>query len=662
VPTPAGPPPNTTDPPPLIGVENVKMPEWARVDERVAAAGFGQAVRALPAAISVVLRLAWRTSPRLTLLAGVVHVVSGCVTAFGLLATANVFTALLEQGPTPDRVLQSLPAIAVVTGSYAARAVLDAAVAAVEGALRPRVTAAADDAVTAAVVRVGLIAFEDADFRELARQGARFGVRAIETSLRRLADLTSSAISLAAAMLTAGLLNPWLAPVLLLAAAADGWAAARVAKLNYQHFIATVGRNIRKSVVEEVATWRSMALERHALTLQEPLLGEYRRISRSLTREEIRLAHRSNLVRTTGRAAAGLGTAVAYLVLGWLLYTGAMELALAGTAVLAMRTASTALSNTMRAVNSLYEDSFYIGFYNQLLGESVKLQPPPTALTAPADPAEIRLENVTFTYPGQENPALRDISVTIRRGEVVALVGENGSGKTTLGKLLTGLYPPDEGTVRWDDVDLAQADPASVHANIAVIAQEPAEWPMTAANNITVGRLGRADPDGAAWREAVDYSGADEVIESLPGKENTMLSKKFDEGQDLSGGQWQRMGIARGIYRDASVLVADEPTAALDARAEARVFAGLQHASRSSRGRRTTVLVTHRLANIRSADRILVLEKGRLIEEGTHEELIRAAGIYHELYEIQARAYRNGSDPHPREPGSPPKGRRTAPS
>lgn len=504
----AGPPQDTPDSPPLIGVENMKMPEWARVDERVAGAGFGRAVRALPAAIAVVLRLAWRTSPRLTLLAGVVHVVSGCVTAFGLLATANVFTALLQQGPTPERVMQSLPAIAVVTGSYAARAVLDAAVAAVEGALRPQVTAAADDAVTAAVVRVGLIAFEDADFRELARQGARYGVRAIETSLRRVADLTSSAISLAAAMLTAGLLNPWLAPVLLLAAAADGWSAARVAKLNYRHFLDTVGRNIRKSIVEEVATWRSMALERHALTLQEPLLGEYRRISRSLTREEIRLAHRSNLVRTSGRAAAGLGTAVAYLVLGWLLYTGGMELALAGTAVLAMRTASTALSNTMRAVNSLYEDSFYIGFYNQLLLESAKLRPPPTALTAPADPAEIRLEGVTFTYPGQKKPALRDISLTIRRGEVIALVGENGSGKTTLGKLLTGLYPPDEGTVHWDDVDLARADPESVHTNIAVIAQEPAEWPMTAANNITVGRLGRPDPDRRAWREAVDHSGS----------------------------------------------------------------------------------------------------------------------------------------------------------
>jgi ATP-binding cassette subfamily B protein len=295
-------------PVPLIGVEKLKMPEWAMVDETVATAGMVKAIRALPSAVAIVLRLAWRTSSRLTLLAGVVHVLSGCVTAFGLLATANVFTALLQSGPTPERVLESLPALAIVTGTYALRALLDTAVAAVEGALRPRIVTAAGDEVTAAVVRVRLLAFEDADFRELARQGARFGVRAIEMSLRWIADLTSSVISLTAALVAAGLLNPWLAPVLLLAAAADGWAAAKVARLNYRHFLDTVGRNIRKSIVEEVATWRSFALERHALTLQEPLLSEYRRITGSLMRKETRLAHRSNMVRLIGRAAAGAGS------------------------------------------------------------------------------------------------------------------------------------------------------------------------------------------------------------------------------------------------------------------------------------------------------------------------------------------------------------------
>ncbi|RKT52595.1 ABC transporter ATP-binding protein [Saccharothrix australiensis] len=618
----------------LIGVENISTPKWATVGRRAASVSLGKALRSLPEAIRLVVRLAWRTSPRLTLLAGAVHVVSGCVTAFGLLATADVFAALLRDGPTPDRVVSSLPALAVVVASYATRALLDTAVSAVESSLRPRVTRAATDEVTAVLARAELLAFEDADFRELARQGGRRGVRSLESSLRYLADLLSSCITLVAAVVTVGLLDPWLAPALLLAAAANAWASARASKLRYEHFLDSVTRNIRKGVVEEVTTDRGFALERHALTLQERLLAEHRRIADSLMGDEIRMAHRTNLVRLTGRALAGLGTGVAYAVLGLLLHTGDMELALAGAALLAMRTAFSSLATTTRAVNALYEDSFYLDFYRKLLVEGAERAQRSSDVRAPADPEVITLTNVTFTYPGKETPALDDVSLTVRRGEVIALVGENGSGKTTLGKVLTGLYPATAGTVRWDGVDLADADKTSVHSSIAVIAQEPARWPMTARRNVTVGRLDRDDED--AWRDAVAKSGADEVLATLPAGADTVLSRQFNDGQDLSGGQWQRMGIARGTYRDAAVLVADEPTAALDAKAEARVFEGLREAT----ARRTTILVTHRLANIRNADRIVLLDGGRIVEEGTHEELMALRGHYHELFELQASAYR----------------------
>ncbi|MFD7655170.1 ABC transporter ATP-binding protein [Actinosynnema sp. NPDC059797] len=619
----------------LIGVENVATPQWARRRGGVSVS-LGKALRSLPAAVAAVARLAWATSPRLTVLAGAVHVASGCVTAFGLLATADVFTALLRDGPTPDRVVRALPALAVVVGSLVVRALLDTAVSAVESSLRPRVTRAANDEVTAVLVRAQLLAFEDADFRELARQGGRRGVRSLESSLRYLADLLSGGISLVAAVVTVGFLNPWLAPALLLAALANAWAAARASKLRYEHFLDSVTRNTRKGVVEEVATDRDFALERHALTLQERLLAEHRRIADSLVVDEIRMAHRTNLVRLVGRALAGVGTGVAYLVLGLLLHTGAMELALAGTAVLAMRTGFSSLAGTTRAVNSLYEDSFYIDFYKKLLAEGAERAQARSGVRPPADPERITLENVSFTYPGGKRPALRDVDLTVERGEVVALVGENGSGKTTLGKVLTGLYPATSGSVRWDGVDLAEADPDLVHSSIAVIAQDPARWPMTARHNVLVGRLERDDEP--AYRDAVARSGADEVLDSLPGGPDTVLSRQFNDGQDLSGGQWQRMGIARGMYRDAAVLVADEPTAALDAKAEARVFAGLREAT----ARRTTILVTHRLANIRNADRIVVLDQGRVVEQGTHEELMALGGHYAELFELQAAAYRGG--------------------
>jgi ATP-binding cassette subfamily B protein len=628
---------------PLIGVEGLEPPKWASVDAQVAAASVWRTVRSLPATAGVVARLAWATSRRLTVLAGLVHVASGCATAFGLFATTTVFTALLAAGPTPHRVLTSLPAIGLVVLSYALRALLDGAVGAVEGALRPLVRRAAQDSVNEAVVGIELIAWEDSDFRELARQGGRHGVLAVDTSVRSIAEIASSLISLVAAMATAGFLNPWLAPVLLVAALADAWAAMRAAKQGYASFLSRVARELRLNVIENVMVARDVAVERHALTLQARLLAEHRRIAADITAEAVRLAYRQNATRMLGRTFAGIGTALAYGVLGVLLFTGTMPLALAGTAAVAMRAASGALSNTMHAVNSLYEDSFYIAFYQQLLRQASELRRIPTGISAPVDPDAIRVEAVSFTYPGEDTPAVREVDLTIRRGEVIALVGQNGSGKTTLAKLLVGLFPPTAGTVRWDGVDLAEVDLDTVHTQVAVIAQEPARWPMSAAQNVRIGRLDHDDLAGRRWATALRESGADEVLASLPHGADTILSKQFTNGTDLSGGQWQRIGVARGIYRDAVVLVADEPTAALDAKAEARVFDGLQHATRSSgngdRPTRTTILITHRLANIRHADRIIVLDRGRIAEQGRHDDLSTAGGIYQELFDIQASAY-----------------------
>lgn len=634
---------------PLIGVEDLEPPTWVSVDERVAEAGVWRTVAAIPGVIAVVVRLAWDTSPRLTLLVGLVQLVSGGVTGLGLFATAGVFTELLEAGPTPQRMIAALPAITAVVAAYALRGSLDAMVGAVQGALTPRVVHTAHARLNVAVAGVDLAAFDDPDFRELIRQGGQRGVNALEYSTRAVADIASSLISMSAALVTAAILNPWLAPVLLLAAVADAWAAMRVAKLGYRSFLRMVTRRLRLGVVENLLTGRDVAVERHALTLQGVLVAEHHRIAESLTAEAVRLERRKSAVRLVGRALAGIGTGVAYVVLGLLLYTRAMPLAVAGAAVVAMRAASNALSNTMHGVNQLYEQSFYITFYRRLLAVAQARHRTPSDIVAPADPLVIRLENVSFTYPDAAQPALTDVNLTIRRGQIIALVGENGSGKTTLGKLVTGLYTPTAGTVWWDDIDIATADQLSVHSQIAVIAQEPARWPMTAAANIRVGRLDRDDPDGSAWDAAITRSGAHEVLATLPYGERTVLSKEFKAGHDLSGGQWQRVSVARGIYRDAVILVADEPTAALDAKAESRVFAGLRHAARHGDGdqaHRTTILVTHRLANVRDADRIIVLDRGRIVEQGTHDELIAAGGAYRELFDIQARAYRDGPVTH----------------
>ncbi|MDQ4093254.1 MAG: ABC transporter ATP-binding protein/permease [Actinomycetota bacterium] len=639
--------------PPLIGVDDLKIPPWAQVMETVAGTGIGRTLRAAPAALRVLVRLAWHTSPRLTLLAAVVELLAGCATAFGLLATATVLTELLAQGPTPQRVVAALPALVLVMASFAARGLLDAAVGAVQAVLAPRVELRAQDELHAAVIGVELIAFDDPDFVELVRRTSMQGIRSVRYGVGDVGNLLSSTVSLAAAIVTAGLLNPVLAPVVLLAAVPNGWANVRAALLSYESYVRTVSRMRRLGITGDIITGRREAAEVRAFTTQDTLLGEHRRIGSQLTAEAVAVEHHKTAIRLFGRGLAGIGTALAYGVLGVLLYTGAMPLALAGAAAVAMRTASSAVSTTVFAANRLFEHSFYLDLLTACLTQARSYHRAAAVRRLPGDPRVIELHQVSFSYPGKEEPALHQVSLTIRRGQVVALVGENGSGKSTLAKVITGLYLPDQGRVTWDGVDIATVDPCELHSQVGVVLQDPVQWPTTAANNVRIGRLERPDPGGRTLAAAAADSGADAVVAGLPGGWNSVLSREFQNGCDLSGGQWQRISVARGLYRDAPLLIADEPTAAMDARAEQAVFQSLRprrHAGApadngdSAAVTRTTVLITHRLANIRHADQIIVLDHGRITEQGTHGELMARGGGYAELFALQAQAYLGGAE------------------
>jgi ATP-binding cassette subfamily B protein len=628
---------------PLIGVEDMETPRWAQGYAATANAGWRAVAAKVPGTVALAVRWAWRTSPPLTLLAGIVQLAAGAVTAFGLLATADVFTQLLAQGPTPERVVAALPAIATVIAAGAARGLLDAAVAAVQGALVPRVEQRAQDDLHAAVLRVDLAAFDDADFTELVERATTEGPSRIRSCAQDTGDLIASLVSVSAAVVSAGVLHPVLAPVVLLAALPRGWATVRSARLMFASFVRMTSARRRLSVTSMLITRRDPAPEVRAFTTQPVLLGEHRRISDMITADAVRLERDRTVVQLIGRTVSGVGTGLAYGVLALLLYAGGMPLALAGAAALAMRTAGQSVANTIYQVNHLYEASFYLDLYRSSLDEATRRSRGSATGRLRGDPAEITLAGVSFRYPGQEQPAVDGVSCALRRGEVIALVGENGSGKSTLAKLITGLYLADSGTVAWDGVDVTTIDQRELHDRVAVVFQDPLRWPMHAENNVRIGRLDRGDPGGARLAGAAARSGADAVVAELPAGWATVLSRQFQGGRDLSGGQWQRISVARGLYRDAPVVIADEPTAALDARAEHAVFAALRGLAGTA-GDRITVLVTHRLANVKHADQILVLEHGRLIEHGTHEQLMTRHGTYHELFTLQASAYTDEGD------------------
>ncbi|MCW0211788.1 MAG: ABC transporter ATP-binding protein/permease [Pseudonocardia sp.] len=623
---------------PLIGVDDLETPYWAEGYEQVANAKIRTVARRAPQVAGTLVRWAWRSSRRLTVLSGVVRLVSGVVSAFGLLATASVFTDLLAEGPTPERVVAALPSIAVVVAALVGRGLLDAASGAAEAALVPLVERQAQVELYAALIELELVAFDDADLTQLIDRATQQTPMKIRQGVRTTGDLVSSLISVVAAVVTAGVLHPVLAPAVLLAAVPQAWASVRQAQLSFGSFVRMTSRMRRLEVSGELIARRENAAEVRAFTAQDVLLAEHRRIADELTAESVRLGRRRNVVATAGRALSGVGIAVGYVALGLLLYAGGLPLPLAGTAVIAMRTATAAITSTVFSSNQLFEAGFYIDLHQRCLADVRTRSRPAATASLAGDPSTIELRDVGFRYPGQEADALAGIDLTLHRGEVVALVGENGSGKSTLAKLITGLYLPDTGSVTWNGVRTGDVPARELHDRVAVVLQDPVRWPITAENNVRIGRLDRPDPDDVVFADATARSGADAVLAALPAGLATVLSRAFQEGRDLSGGQWQRMSVARGLYRDAPLVVADEPTAAMDARAEHAVFRALQEMSAGNAGR-ITVLVTHRLANVRHADRIVVLEQGRLVEQGTHDELMAARGTYEELFSLQARAY-----------------------
>ncbi|MFS2293420.1 MAG: ABC transporter ATP-binding protein/permease [Actinomadura sp.] len=636
------------------GLPELTTATWHAKDRELAETGLVTVARRLPAVLVQASRLAWRASPLDTAATAALNLLAGIFTAFWLLAATGVLTALFSAGPTPDRVRDALPSLALVAGAVALRSAMQACAGWAQARLEPQVQRLAELRLYEATTAVHLAALDDSVFLDDLQRAQTRGMTSAPRVVRQAVDVLTGVVGMVAAAGTLGVLHPLLLPLLLLTALPEGWASVRSARMQYLTMLALVEVARRKWILSDLMVEREHAAEVRSFTMRRFLLDQYDRQAAYQRGVELDLARRQAVARVGGDLLKGVATGGVYVALGLMLWKGAVPLAVAGTAVLAIRSGQSSLANLVFAVNQCYEEGLYFGDYLSFCEEAERRIPsralPPAgaaggagagngaAVRLPDDFARITVRDAVFTYPGAETPSLKGVSLEVRKGEVVALVGENGSGKTTLAKLMAGLYDPDAGEVRWDDVALTRVPQQEVWERVAVIAQEYTHWPMTARQNITMGR-GRdpgpgeeEDPDMLAASRA---SGADEVVDGLAHRYGTLLDRRFKGGAELSGGQWQRLAVARGFYRDAPLLICDEPTAALDARAEHQLFERI----RTHADGRTVLLITHRLASVRHADRIYVLEHGTVVEEGDHASLMARDGLYAELYSLQAAAY-----------------------
>jgi len=600
-------------------------------------------LRALPEVFQYTrhaLELVWSTSRPLTVALALLTLLAGVLPAgiayVGALIVDAVVAAIAAHNASGAVELSGVLSYVVMEGLLvAALAGTQRGLSTCQSLLRAQLGQRVNEMILEKALTLELRHFEDSEFYDkLTRARREASTRPLSLVMRSF-GLVQNAIALVSYGTLLWQFSPWAVIVLLAAGFPSFIAEAKFSGDAFRLFRWRSPETRMQMYLETVLAREDHAKEVKLFGLGPLLLERYRTIFQKVFKEDRALTIRRD---TWGFFLGLISTAAFYAAYAWIAVSavrGQITLGQMTMYVLLFRQGQAAVSASLAAIGGMYEDNLYLSTLYEYLDTPVDT--PSGAATTGPDPADgVRFEHVSFTYPGANEPAVRDVSLHLRPGHSLALVGENGSGKTTLIKLLTRLYVPSAGRITLDGLDLAEWNPPALRRRVGVIFQDFARYQLTVGENIGAGDVTHFD-DEARWREAAELATASPFVEELPEGYQTQLGKWFRGGRELSGGQWQKIALARAFIREgADVLVLDEPTAAMDARAEAQIFEQFRELARE----RMVILISHRFSTVRMADQILVIQGGRVLERGSHEALMQLDGHYAHLFALQARGYR----------------------
>ncbi|MGH1441262.1 MAG: ABC transporter ATP-binding protein [Cellvibrionaceae bacterium] len=600
------------------------------------------------------IELVWQTSPRYTLLLAVFTLIAGILpTAIaytgqlivdGVVAAADVVVSSVgssndKHAISPENIESIIPSDLVLFFLIEAGLVIGVmlsqrGISAIQSLFRGLLGHKVNWLILKKTQTLSLAQFEDSEFYDkLVRARREASTRPLGL-VNKTFGLMQNGIALAGFGVLLGQFSPWVIAMLLIAALPGFFVETHFSNQAFGLFRWRSPEARQQNYLETLLAREDNAKEMKLFGLGQLFLDRYSAIFKKLYKEDRSLTLRRDM---WGLVMDILGNIVFYLAFAWIIVAtvkGEITIGQMTMYLMVFKQGQSAIKAILSSISGMYEDNLYLSNLYEFLDQP-GLEKSGTVKQGVKPNDGVCFENVTFYYDGKTIPALDGVSFHLKPSDSLAIVGENGSGKTTLIKLLTRLYTPTKGRILFDGTDLNDWDAATLHKKIGVIFQDFIRYQLLAGENIGVGRVDKIEEE-QLWNQAAAKGKASDFINDLPKQYKTQLGKWFKDGQELSGGQWQKIALARAFMReDARVLILDEPTAAMDAQAEATIFSEFSQRMKD----KMTILISHRFSTVRTAKHIMVMDKGRVVEMGSHQELIGFDGIYAKLFKLQAKGY-----------------------